>query len=289
MKARFGFTLIELLVVIAIIAILAAILFPVFAKAREKARQASCESNMDQLGLALMQYTQDNDERMPAPYYFIFNPPTMGAQGGWGGGIYPYVKSAGVYQCPDDASTGAGVIGVQRISYAFNSNLYGGLEWDTYFSGAGSFGDIAQYTSPANTVEIFEVATVYTTTGWNDPGEDNTTPDGVGVPGQWCGAHPTSNYCSTTYSTGYLGGYNNLALDATGAGRHTNGANYLAIDGHVKWLLPNTVSPGFAASNPNKPEEYDANSASDLGAYAAGTGSMSIPGGGTAALTFSPV
>ena len=61
-RLRQGFTLIELLVVIAIIAILAAILFPVFAKAREKARQISCVSNMKQLGLAILQYQQDNDE-----------------------------------------------------------------------------------------------------------------------------------------------------------------------------------------------------------------------------------
>jgi prepilin-type N-terminal cleavage/methylation domain-containing protein len=66
---RRGFTLIELLVVIAIIAILAAILFPVFAKAREKARQASCLSNLKQIGVALMSYLQDYDERLPATYY----------------------------------------------------------------------------------------------------------------------------------------------------------------------------------------------------------------------------
>src|SRR5476651_2537282 len=86
-SARRGFTLIELLVVIAIIAILAAILFPVFAQAREKARQISCLSNMNQLGLAFMQYLQDYDEHFPGSYYY---------GQGWAEEIYPYVKSVNV-------------------------------------------------------------------------------------------------------------------------------------------------------------------------------------------------
>lgn len=299
MKSKHGFTLIELLVVIAIIAILAAILFPVFSQARESARRTSCLSNMKQLGLAFMQYQQDYDESMPAPYYFIFNPPSMGAQGGWGGGIYPYVKSPGVYACPDDGSTGAGVIGPfnQVISYAFNVNLYNGLQWDTYFSGAGSFGNLAEYNSPSKTVELFEVAAVYSTAGanppgntpgWEQPGNDITSPTSAGVGSQWCGENVVSNYCSTVYSTGYIGGYTNLNLGEGKVARHQAGANYLAVDGHVKWLMPLAVSPGYAARTPDSPEEFDLNSASDLGAYAAGTDSMQIPGSGKAQLTFSP-
>jgi len=90
---RRGFTLIELLVVIAIIAILAAILFPVFAKAREKARQTSCLSNVRQLVTACMQYAQDFDECLPASY-------TLGSAQFWTDHIYPYCKNQQLMMCP---------------------------------------------------------------------------------------------------------------------------------------------------------------------------------------------
>src|ERR1700757_3966218 len=89
---RAGFTLIELLVVIAIIAILAAILFPVFAKVREKARQTSCLSNEKQIGLALMQYTQDYDESTPA---WVRSSTSGNVY--WEQQVAPYVKSVSVY------------------------------------------------------------------------------------------------------------------------------------------------------------------------------------------------
>src|SRR6266853_1824422 len=104
MKRRYGFTLIELLVVIAIIAILAAILFPVFAQARAKARQASCTSNVKQLSLGFMMYVQDYDETFPywnwgdsfgsgsrTPNHF---------ESFWINAIYPYVKNGQVFACP---------------------------------------------------------------------------------------------------------------------------------------------------------------------------------------------
>ena len=96
---RKGFTLIELLVVIAIIAILAAILFPVFARAREKARQTSCLSNVKQLGLGFMMYAQDYDERLPAGCVYGI--------GWWFDFIIPYVKNSQVFTCPSHVSPGA--------------------------------------------------------------------------------------------------------------------------------------------------------------------------------------
>lgn len=89
--SRKGFTLIELLVVIAIIAILAAILFPVFAKAREKARQASCASNVKQITLGLLMYVQDYDER----FMNVRQGP-----GGWVQNVQPYVKNWQLFNCP---------------------------------------------------------------------------------------------------------------------------------------------------------------------------------------------
>ncbi len=97
-----AFTLIELLVVIAIIAILAAILFPVFARARENARRSSCQSNLKQIGLGVMQYTQDYDEKMPLRRYNTAD--DIGAAMTWRRTTYPYVKSSQLYSCPSNTT-----------------------------------------------------------------------------------------------------------------------------------------------------------------------------------------
>ncbi len=114
---RRGFTLIELLVVIAIIAILAAILFPVFARARENARRASCQSNLKQIGLGMMMYTQDYDETFPMHYGYV--------QGGvvysWPITLEPYAKSRQVFFCPSDTVHNSGnAINTSNVSYGYN-------------------------------------------------------------------------------------------------------------------------------------------------------------------------
>jgi len=141
---RKGFTLIELLVVIAIIAILAAILFPVFAKVREKARATSCTSNMKQVGLGLLQYQQDNDEAFPVGFQYAgANGNVSGA--GWAGPISPYIKSTGVFKCADDSTSQLVVNNIVNypVSYALNSNIAGTTS--------------ASQQGPTSTVMLFEV------------------------------------------------------------------------------------------------------------------------------------
>ncbi|MCW3059781.1 MAG: prepilin-type N-terminal cleavage/methylation domain, partial [Capsulimonas sp.] len=157
MKHRVGFTLIELLVVIAIIAILAAILFPVFAKAREKARQTSCASNMKQIGLGIMQYVQDNDEIMPSGRMSPNNQDNFGPN--WENLLQPYIKSYGVFACPSNPLASSpmnddDVDKKSRISYNVNTDADSSLG---AFGQRGQAGpSIADFDSPASTIAVFE-------------------------------------------------------------------------------------------------------------------------------------
>jgi len=125
---RRGFTLIELLVVIAIIAILAAILFPVFARAREKAKQASCLSNVKQLMLAVLQYAQDYDDTYP-PGALIAPAPTPPTGDEWDEVLDPYIKNQQIRQCPSVPRNARGYgWNYQNFGYYYNSH---GSGWAT--------------------------------------------------------------------------------------------------------------------------------------------------------------
>ncbi len=211
-KSVTGFTLIELLVVIAIIAILAAILFPVFAKAREKARQASCASNEKQIGLAILQYVQDYDEKFPLAGYAggVNNgrPDTPWGNWpdkntGWNETTQPYIKSTQVFKCPsatagtnfgdDSDRTGA-------MNYCMNSEMtdgYGGQNPVT----------LAQLSFPAVSIML---------------AEDR-------------GAASEAAVWSNRAEWGWTGSHRDRLNDGTLL-RHTEGANYLFGEGHVKWI-----------------------------------------------------
>ena len=133
---RKGFTLIELLVVIAIIAILAAILFPVFARARAKARQACCLSNLKQIGLGILQYAGDFDEQLPDPY-------NWGGEGVWTVKIAPYLKNQQILNCPDAKPKGT----VQSYGMSWLLHYYGSSG-----RGLGGGDPLAYILHPAETI-----------------------------------------------------------------------------------------------------------------------------------------
>lgn len=250
MRRKYAFTLIELLVVIAIIAILAAILFPVFASAREKARQTACASNERQITLASLQYCQDYDGIYPYGTVGIPNIYICQDSMGWAGQIYPYVKATGVFVCPDDPQASNS----DATSYVENNNLCTGVNLASNTLDCNS----AKLTSPAVTVEFFEGSGGTTTFA---PGE-TTSPvgDGTSCTYQYnVSAAPTG----PEYVYGDTGPLSNngsapcsITPSGSGAGpdphflngRHSGGSNYAFYDGHVKWLHGTAVSSGYNAA-----------------------------------------
>jgi len=238
-RPKAGFTLIELLVVIAIIAILAAILFPVFATAREKARQTTCSSNLKQLALGLMQYSQDYDER------FMSNTLATYRGGSWASLIYPYIKSTGVYVCPDDTTTpngGGDATGPQVCSYGMNSNVDAGSKDSAWYPGALT--QVTQLTSPAVTVQLFEAFSCATYI---------TSPTAANVDWSYANNGQSDSgwkCCTAGMATGNFPGASNASPSIRSTSpRHNGGAIYSFWDGHAKFLLPTKVSVGFNATS----------------------------------------
>ncbi|MFO8081494.1 MAG: prepilin-type N-terminal cleavage/methylation domain-containing protein [Armatimonadota bacterium] len=213
MRRRKGFTLIELLVVIAIIAILAAILFPVFARAREKARQTSCLSNVKQMNLGFLMYAQDYDETM-APRYYRYDSSVAGGPH-WDTLIYPYTMNTNIYDCPS----------TRARSYGYNN-------------GTLDYAPIADAHRPAELVVLCDVKKGWTSsggTGW---------PRSVGRPSRF-GSPP--QIPDNDEDAEPLEG--DPAYTGRARGLHNGGANVGFLDGHAKWLRTSQFFYGQSPTN----------------------------------------
>ncbi len=209
-----GFTLIELLVVIAIIVILAAILFPVFGRARENARRSSCQSNMKNVMLSFVQYTQDYDEWYPVNRIVYSGTPPAGAPQGWADSLQPYIKSYQILQCPSNSIAGQTTNpgAPQYSDYTYNiamSRANGG-------SFAGNPALIANVRGVSEAQCDFPSLTVV-----------------LAEYGQ--ALSPANNNAYVTFSGGPNQGFANPG-NGVDLRRHLDGSNFAFVDGHVKWF-----------------------------------------------------
>lgn len=200
-RGRTGFTLIELLVVIAIIAILAAILFPVFARAREKARQASCQSNLKQWGTALRMYAQDYDETNVQLRYWG-NDGTRDRMLVWWDLLQPYVKNQQLTVCPSTSSWTGGCASSQMPFGGYGMNTVTDRPGGTGYAGLAGVRD-ADVRRPAETIFIADSVCL----GLYEDCRALNARGGAGGP---------RNTCGTQF-------------------RHNEGFNACFADGHVKW------------------------------------------------------
>ena len=228
--AKRGFTLIELLVVIAIIAILAAILFPVFARARENARRSSCQSNLKQIALGFTQYTQDYDEHYPSVG------PAMGDNTGapadnpgWAVVVDPYLKSTQLLQCPSDKNApGANYTSLGYTDYFYNAQI--GYTNNTGNVSNGKPLKLSQIDFPSNTLLLGE-------TGGQ---QGDISRANVGLfwgPDKWRANCGNIQPWGPVSQNGYMKDYPDQTVK-----KHLDGSNFAFTDGHVKWYTPEKIT-----------------------------------------------
>jgi len=245
---RKGFTLIELLVVIAIIAILAAILFPVLARAREKARSSSCQNNLKNIATAFKMYTNDWDEKFPAPNGAPHdNRFTPGAEIPWPLQLDPYVKNWQIFKCPSYTTFGLG--------YGYNPYLQWSLLGENNYPAGCSEADVQDVVRTVLAADTDTSASdQYLQPGGLIPGiVDQFNPDLVTSLGyDLSGVNPppkpiqTGSRLAGTIVTG------GVPMGGAPEPRHTDGCNFAFVDGHVKWIKnrmqiifnPNSTTPG---------------------------------------------